>query len=95
MTRKDIIQSLSKKLGIPQEKVREIVLAYEQEITDNLLQGINVLCRGFMSFEIKTSKPKTYLDRETQTQKIRPKFFYVKTSLSVNIKNALKNKKVY
>jgi DNA-binding protein HU-beta len=59
MTKADIVNKISEKLGIEKGDVQATVEAVMEEIKTSLESGENVYLRGFGSFIIKTRAEKT------------------------------------
>lgn len=58
MTKADIVNNISEKLGIEKGDVQPIVESFMEEVKGSLENGDNVYLRGFGSFIIKTRAEK-------------------------------------
>ena len=59
MTKAELVNTISNKLGTEKGETQKVVEAFMQEIRSSLYQGDNVYLRGFGSFIIKTRAAKT------------------------------------
>lgn len=59
MTKAEIVNNISDKLGLEKNDVQAMVEAFMVEIKDSLMEGENVYLRGFGSFIIKRRAEKT------------------------------------
>jgi DNA-binding protein HU-beta len=59
MTKADLVNNISEKLGIDKGDVQATVESFMDEIKNSLESGDNVYLRGFGSFIIKTRAEKT------------------------------------
>lgn len=59
MTKADLVNTISDKLGFEKTDTQRIIEAFMQEIKSSLYQEDNVYLRGFGSFVIKTRAAKT------------------------------------
>lgn len=59
MTKAELVNTISNKLGTEKEETQKIVESFMQEIRTALYAGENVYLRGFGSFVIKTRAAKT------------------------------------
>ncbi|MEN2435947.1 HU family DNA-binding protein [Weeksellaceae bacterium A-14] len=59
MTKAELVNTISNKLGTEKNETQKIVEAFMQEIRTSLYNGENVYLRGFGSFIIKTRAAKT------------------------------------
>ena len=53
MTKADIVNEISKDLGVEKRMVQDIVEAYMDNVSNSLIENNNVYLRGFGSFIIK------------------------------------------
>lgn len=58
MTKADIVNSISNKLGLEKKETQIIIEAFMDEIKDQMTKGNDVYLRGFGSFVIKTRAEK-------------------------------------
>lgn len=59
MTKAELVNTISNKLGTEKNETQKIVEAFMQEIRTAMYSGDNVYLRGFGSFIIKTRAAKT------------------------------------
>lgn len=59
MTKAEIVNNISDKLGLEKNDVQAMVEAFMVEVKDSLMEGENVYLRGFGSFIIKRRAEKT------------------------------------
>ncbi len=59
MTKAELVNTISDKLGTEKGETQKIVEAFMHEIRSSLYQGENVYLRGFGSFIVKTRAAKT------------------------------------
>ncbi len=59
MTKAELVNTISNKLGTEKNETQKVVEAFMQEIRTSMYNGDNVYPRGFGSFIIKTRAAKT------------------------------------
>lgn len=59
MTKAEIVNNISEKLGIEKNDVKAMLESFMAEVKDSLVSGENVYLRGFGSFIVKTRAEKT------------------------------------
>jgi len=59
MTKAELVNTISNKLGTEKNETQKVVEAFMQEIRTSMYNGDNVYLRGFSSFIIKTIAAKT------------------------------------
>ncbi len=59
MTKAELVNTISNKLGTEKNETQKIIEAFMQEIRTSMYNGENVYLRGFGSFIIKTRAAKT------------------------------------
>jgi DNA-binding protein HU-beta len=59
MTKAELVNTISNKLGTEKNETQKVVEAFMQEIRTSMYGGENVYLRGFGSFIIKTRAAKT------------------------------------
>lgn len=59
MTKADLVNTISNKLGTEKNETQQVIEAFMQEIRTSMYNGDNVYLRGFGSFIIKTRAAKT------------------------------------
>ena len=59
MTKAELVNTISNKLGTEKHETQKVVEAFMQEIRTSMYNGENVYLRGFGSFIIKTRAAKT------------------------------------
>ena len=59
MTKAELVNTISNKLGTEKNETQKIIEAFMQEIRTSMYDGHNVYLRGFGSFIIKTRAAKT------------------------------------
>ncbi|MDO5616810.1 MAG: HU family DNA-binding protein [Cruoricaptor ignavus] len=59
MTKAELVNTISNKLGTEKNDTQKIIEAFMQEIRTSMYNGDNVYLRGFGSFIIKTRAAKT------------------------------------
>ena len=59
MTKAELVNTISNKLGTEKGETQKVVEAFMQEIRTSMYNGDNVYLRGFGSFIIKTRAAKT------------------------------------
>lgn len=59
MTKAELVNSISNKLGMEKSDTQKVIEAFMHEIRTSMLNGDNVYLRGFGSFIIKTRAAKT------------------------------------
>ena len=59
MTKAELVNTISNKLGTEKNETQKVVEAFMQEIRTSMYNGDNVYLRGFGSFIIKTRAAKT------------------------------------
>ncbi len=59
MTKAELVNTISNKLGSEKNETQKIIEAFMQEIRTSMYNGENVYLRGFGSFIIKTRAAKT------------------------------------
>ena len=59
MTKAELVNTISSKLGIKKNDTQKVIEAFMQEIRTSMYNGDNVYLRGFGSFVIKTRAAKT------------------------------------
>lgn len=59
MTKAELVNTISDKLGTEKGETQKVVEAFMHEIRSSLYQGDNVYLRGFGSFIVKTRAAKT------------------------------------
>ena len=59
MTKAELVNTISNKLGTEKGETQKVVEAFMQEIRTSMYNGDNVYLRGFGSFVIKTRAAKT------------------------------------
>ncbi len=58
MTKAELVNTISSKLGIEKNDTQKVIEAFMQEIRTSMYNGDNVYLRGFGSFVIKTRAAK-------------------------------------
>ncbi|KEY19097.1 HU family DNA-binding protein [Kaistella antarctica] len=59
MTKAELVNTISNKLGTEKNETQKVIEAFMQEIRTSMYNGDNVYLRGFGSFIIKTRAAKT------------------------------------
>ena len=59
MTKAELVNTISNKLGTEKNETQKVVEAFLQEIRTSMYNGDNVYLRGFGSFIVKTRAAKT------------------------------------
>ena len=59
MTKAELVNTISNKLGVEKNDTQKVIEAFMQEIRTSMYNGDNVYLRGFGSFIIKTRAEKT------------------------------------
>ena len=59
MTKAELVNTISNKLGVEKNDTQKVIEAFMQEIRTSMYNGDNVYLRGFGSFVIKTRAAKT------------------------------------
>lgn len=59
MTKAELVNTISNKLGTEKNETQKVIEAFMQEIRTSMYNGENVYLRGFGSFIIKTRAAKT------------------------------------
>lgn len=59
MTKAELVNTISNKLGTEKNETQKVIEAFMQEIKTSMYNGDNVYLRGFGSFIIKTRAAKT------------------------------------
>jgi len=59
MTKAELVNTISNKLGTEKNETQKVIEAFMQEIRTSMYNGDNVYLRGFGSFMIKTRAAKT------------------------------------
>ena len=59
MTKAELVNTISNKLGTEKSETQKVVEAFMQEIRTSMYNGDNVYLRGFGSFIVKTRAAKT------------------------------------
>ena len=59
MTKAELVNTISNKLGTDKNETQKVVEAFMQEIRTSMYNGDNVYLRGFGSFIVKTRAAKT------------------------------------
>jgi DNA-binding protein HU-beta len=59
MTKAELVNTISNKLGVEKNDTQKVIEAFMQEIKTSLYNNDNVYLRGFGSFVIKTRAAKT------------------------------------
>ena len=59
MTKAELVNTISSKLGIEKNDTQKVIEAFMQEIRTSMYNGDNVSLRGFGTFVIKTRAAKT------------------------------------
>lgn len=59
MTKAELVNTISNKLGTEKNETQKVVEAFMQEIRTSMYNGDNVYLRGFGSFIVKTRAAKT------------------------------------
>ena len=59
MTKAEIVNNISGKLGLEKSDTQRVVESFMEEVIKSLVEGENVYLRGFGSFTIKTRAEKT------------------------------------
>ena len=59
MTKAELVNTISNKLGVEKNDTQKVIEAFMQEIRTSMYNGDNVYLRGFGSFTIKTRAEKT------------------------------------
>ena len=59
MTKAELVNTISNKLGVEKNDTQKVIEALTQEIRPSMYNGDNVYLRGFGSFIIKTRAAKT------------------------------------
>lgn len=59
MTKAELVNTISNKLGTEKSETQKVIEAFMQEIRTSMYNGDNVYLRGFGSFIIKTRAAKT------------------------------------
>ena len=59
MTKAELVNTISSKLGIEKNDTQKVIEAFMQEIRTSMYNGDNVYLRGFGSFIVKTRAEKT------------------------------------
>ena len=59
MTKAEIVNNISGKLGLEKSDTQRVVESFMEEVIKSLVEGENVYLRGFGSFTIKKKKKKT------------------------------------
>ncbi len=68
MTKAELVNTISSKLGIEKNDTQKVIEAFMQEIRTSMYNGDNVYLRGFGSFVIKTRAAKTGRNISKNTQ---------------------------
>lgn len=58
MTKKEMIQQIAEKVGVPRIHVQEVIQGVFDGITDNLVQKGRIELRNFGVFEVRERKPR-------------------------------------
>lgn len=72
MTKAELVNSISERLGLERNEVQSTVEAFMEEVKGSLEQGENVYLRGFGSFIIKERAEKTGRNISKNTSIIIP-----------------------
>ncbi len=72
MTKADIVNAISNKLGTEKKETQLVVEAFMDEIKDQMTQGNDVYIRGFGSFIIKTRARKIGRNISKNTEVVIP-----------------------
>ncbi len=59
MTKAELVNTISNKLGTEKNETQKVIEAFMQEIRTSMYNGDNVYLRGFGSFIVKTRAAKT------------------------------------
>ncbi len=76
LTKSEIVNYLFEELGLNKREAKEFVEVFFQEITDNLIDGIDVKISGFGNFMLRDKKarpgrnPKTGQDFEISSRRV-------------------------
>lgn len=88
MTKAELVNTISNKLGTEKNETQKVVEAFMQEIRTSMYNGDNVYLRGFGSFIIKTRAAK---QEEIFLKTLRLRFLLI-TFLLSNLQNLLLRK---
>lgn len=58
VTRKEMVKELSKKTGVPMTKVRTVIDALSESVTEHLIKGDRVAIEGLGTFSAEVTAPK-------------------------------------
>lgn len=72
MTKADLVNTISERLGLEKNEVQSTIEAFMNEVKGSLESGENVYLRGFGSFIIKTRAEKTGRNISKNTSIIIP-----------------------
>lgn len=76
MTKKDIINKVSKQTGIDQEDVRLVFEAFMITVKQSMIEGKNIYIRGFGSFINKKKSKKIARNISTNTAMVIEPHYY-------------------
>ena len=75
MTKADIINEISKSIGVEKVVVQKTVEAFMEKVKNSMVEGNNVYLRGFGSFILKKRAEKTARNISKNTTIIIPEHF--------------------
>ncbi len=72
ITKRELAQVLSEKLGCPMSRARQLVDAFFESLTETLSQGDRIEARGFGASTVKETKPRNARNPKTGKQVFLP-----------------------
>lgn len=91
MTKKEIVDNLSDKLGMHPKAINLIINSFMDEIKDSLETGESVFLRGFGTFNVATRKEKKARDIRNNSTVIIPQTKVPVFKAVKSFKNRIKN----
>ena len=92
MTKLEIVNSISDKIGVERVDVQAVVEAFMHEVKSSLSNGEDVFLRGFGSFIVKQRAQKTGRDISKNTTIIIPEHFVPTFKPAKSFVEGVKNK---
>ena len=92
MNKKQLIREMAKRTMFSQSEVKTLLSEFKEILTEQFLDGEDVLISGLGKFEIVTQKPRPVRNLKTKEEMTLKPYPQVKFRVSTNIKNLLKKK---
>ena len=92
MNKKELIRMMAKRTMFSQAEVKIFLEEFKSVLSEQFLNGEDVLISGLGKFEVSEQKPRPVRNLKTREEMILKPYPQVKFRVSTNIKKLLKNK---